>query len=672
MNKEQASGRITDLINQINHYNYQYYQDSKSEITDFEFDKLLEELTLLENTFPEYKSPNSPTQRVGGTITKSFTAVEHRYPMLSLGNTYSETDLTEFDARIQKTLNESYEYICEQKFDGVAISLIYEKGELVRAVTRGDGQKGDDVTHNVRTIRTIPLSINAKDVPAYMEVRGEIFMSKATFERLNKEREDIGDALLANPRNAASGGLKQQDSTAVAKRGLDCFVYYLMGEDLPFDTHEQSLIKLKSWGFPVSDTYEKCETLQDVFDYISYWAQHRHTLPLETDGIVLKINDYAQQETLGFTAKSPRWAISYKFKAEAASTILEQVTYQVGRTGAITPVANLKPVQLAGTTVKRASLYNANELERLDLHEGDTVLVEKGGEIIPKVTLVDTTKRKAGAHRILYITECPECGTGLIRKEGEAIHYCPNEKGCPPQIKGRIEHFIQRKAMNIDGIGPETIELFYAKGLIHNYADLYDLKFDDVKSLPGFKEKSAQNVIAGLEKSKEIPFPQVLFALGIRFVGATVAEKLAAHFRTIENLAAANFEELLLVNEIGDRIAQSVLDFFADESNLALVQKLKAAGLQFESSLVEKEVESNKLEGLSFVISGVFTTYDRDELKDKIIANGGKVLSGVSAKLNYLLAGENMGPAKLEKAEKLGVKIMSEKEFIELISESAI
>lgn len=668
MKIEQVLSRITDLTNQINHYNYQYYQNAVSEITDFEFDKLLEELQLLENTFPECKSANSPTQRVGGTITKSFTTVEHRYPMLSLGNTYSETDLQEFDIRVQKAIAEPYEYVCEQKFDGVAISLIYEKGELVRAITRGDGTKGDDVTHNVRTIRTIPLTITGKDIPAYMEVRGEIFMSKITFERLNKEREDIGDGLLANPRNAAAGGLKQQDSTAVAKRGLDCFVYYLMGEDLPFDTHEESLKKMKTWGFPVSDTYKKCETLQEVFDYISHWEHHRHGLILETDGIVIKINDYGQQETLGFTAKSPRWAIAYKFKAEAASTILEHVTYQVGRTGAITPVANLTPVQLAGTTVKRASLYNANELERLDLHKGDTVLVEKGGEIIPKVTMVDVSKRRTDAKRITYITCCPECDTELIRKEGEAIHYCPNEKGCPPQIKGRIEHFIQRKAMNIDGIGPETIELFYSKGLIHNYADLYDLQFDDVKSLPGFKEKSAQNVIAGLEKSKEIPFSSVLFALGIRFVGATVAEKLAAHFRTIDKLAEATFDELLLVPEIGDRIAQSVLDYFNEDSNLAVVQRLKAAGLQFESSYIEKEKESSKLEGLSFVISGVFTEFDRDDLKDKIIANGGKVLSGVSAKLNYLLAGENMGPAKLEKAEKLGVKIMSEKEFIDMIS----
>ncbi len=639
-----------------------------SEVSDFEFDKLLKELNDLETQFPELKDTNSPTQRVGGTITKSFKSIKHKYPMLSLGNTYSEEDLTEFDQRIRKAIGDDYEYICEQKFDGVSISLTYKNGRLLQAVTRGDGVQGDDVTTNARTIKTIPLSLKGNDYPSEFEVRGEIFISKKTFEKINKEREDIGEALLANPRNAASGTMKMQDSGIVAKRNLECYVYSLLGDDLPYNTHEEALSQLKKWGFNVSDTYKKCSTINEVFDYVHHWDKKRHDLYVETDGAVLKINDYGQQETLGLTAKSPRWAISYKYKAETAVTTLKEITYQVGRTGAVTPVANLVPVALAGTTVKRASLYNANEVERLDLHEGDTVFVEKGGEIIPKITGVDVSKRKAETSKILYIRNCPECGTELIRKEGEAIHYCPNEKGCAPQIKGKIEHFIQRKAMNIEGIGPETIEALFTNHLIESYADLYTLTFHDLIQLERFGEKSVQNVLAGLEKSKEVPFERVLFALGIRFVGSTVAEKLAIHFKNIDNIIQASFEELIEAPEIGDKIAQSIIEHFKDAINIEIIENLKVAGLQFAIIETEKVVESNKLEGLSFVISGVFTQFDRDELKDKIIANGGKVLSGVSAKLNYLLAGENMGPSKLEKAEKLGVKIVSEQDFLSMIA----
>lgn len=664
----EASIEIQTLSDKINHYNYQYYQNSISEISDFEFDKLLARLIELENKFPELKLEDSPSQRVGGTISKNFETVLHKYPMLSLGNTYSEEDLIDFDNRVKKAIGEDFEYVCELKFDGVAISLTYQKGILKRAVTRGDGTKGDDVTANAKTIQSIPLKIKkGTNIPPEFEVRGEVFMPLKSFESINQEREENGENLLANPRNAASGTLKIQDSSIVAKRKLDCFLYGLLSDDLNVETHSEAMHLLKDWGFNVSDSFSVCKDIQEVISFINKWETKRFELPLDTDGIVIKVNSFEKQETLGFTAKSPRWAIAYKYKAQTVSTILESITYQVGRTGAITPVANLKPVLLAGTTVKRASLHNANEIERLGLRIGDTVFVEKGGEIIPQVISVDLSKRKADSTVVEYISNCPDCGTELIRKETEANHYCPNDKGCPTQLKGKIEHFIQRKAMNIDGIGAETIETFFEKGLVKNVADLYDLTYDQIVALDRFADKSAQNCIDGLIKSKQIPFHQVLYALGIRFVGVTVAEKLSSHFLNIDAIQNASFDELKAAPEIGEKIAQSIIDFFADEDNKQLINRLKSAGLQFEAVVVEKTFESNKLEGLSFVVSGVFANFERDEIKDKIIANGGKVLSSISAKTNYVLAGENMGPAKLEKATKLNVPIISEKEFLEMV-----
>ncbi|HVD96891.1 MAG TPA: NAD-dependent DNA ligase LigA [Cytophagaceae bacterium] len=667
MEKTAAQKRIQELTDKINHYNHEYYQNSNSVVPDFEFDQLLAELIKLENDFPDLKKEDSPTQRVGGTITKSFPTVTHKRPMLSLGNTYSEEDLTDFDNRVRKEIGDQFEYVCELKFDGVALSLIYEKGILKTAVTRGDGVRGDDITVNAKTIRTIPLKINAKDLPDEFEVRGEVFLPLEVFEAINKEKEDVGEPLLANPRNAASGTIKMQDSSVVAKRKLDCYLYSLLADTPLAATHSDSIHLLEKWGFHVSKTYKVCKSIAEVMQYIHHWDKHRWDLPLGIDGIVLKVNNIRQQEALGFTAKSPKWAISYKFKAESAATVLESVSYQVGRTGAVTPVANLKPVLLAGTRVKRASLHNANEIERLDLRIGDTVFVEKGGEIIPKVTAIDLSKRPAHSERLVYIDRCPECGTPLVRKEGEANHYCPNEKGCPTQIKGKIEHFIQRKAMNIEGLGPETIESLFNAGLVRNAADLYDLTLEQLMSLERFGEKSATNVLKGLEKSKSVPFDAVLFAIGIRFVGNTVADKLAAHFKNIDALMNASFEELTSVNEIGERIAQSVLDFFKDNDHVQLVHRLRAAGLQFvaEEKIVVKE--SDVLNGKTFVISGVFSKFSREELKEKIEANGGKIISSISAKLDYLLAGENMGPAKLEKATKLGVKMISEDEFLEML-----
>lgn len=667
MNEEIAGRRVAELTDKINYYNFEYYHNHKSIIPDFEFDMLLAELIRLENEYPQVKKEDSPTQRVGGTITKEFPTVVHKFPMLSLGNTYSEEELIDFDNRIKKAIGDNFEYICEIKFDGVAISLTYENGILKTAATRGDGVRGDEITSNAKTIRTIPLKIAASNVPPIFEVRGEVFLPLEIFEKINKEREDIGEALLANPRNAASGTLKMQDSSIVAKRKLDCYIYSLLGIDLPLKTHEDALLQLKEWGFQVSPTWQKCRTIQEVIKYISKWENERFSLPLGTDGIVIKVNDFGQQEALGFTAKSPRWAIAYKYKAESASTVLESIEYQVGRTGAVTPVANLKPVQLAGTRVKRASLHNANEIDRLDLRLGDTVFVEKGGEIIPKVTAVDLTKRPANSIKINYIDTCPECGAPLVRKEGEANHYCPNEKECPPQIKGKIEHFIQRKAMNIEGLGPETIVQLYEKELIRDPADLYDLTFEKLLTLERFGEKSAQNILKGLEKSKTVPFKNVLFAIGIRYVGNTVAEKLALYFKNIDSLMNASKEELQAVPEIGERIAESVKSFFEQTENKNFIERLKSSGLQMK--LDEKEVvkESNILEGKSFVISGVFENFGRDELKEKIEKNGGKIVSSISAKLNYLIAGENMGPAKLEKANKLGIKILSEQEFLKMI-----
>ena len=665
---EQIREKIEDLRQKVDYYNARYYIDSISEISDYDFDMLLAELIRLESEYPQFKTPDSPSQRVGGAVTKVFPTVVHRYPMLSLGNTYSFEELVEFDKRIRKQLgDEPYEYVCELKFDGVAVSLTYENGVLVRGVTRGDGVQGDDITPNIRTIRSIPLRITADDLPEIFEVRGEAFLPLEMFQKINAEREDIGEEPLANPRNAASGTLKMQDSSIVASRRLDCFIYGFLSDRPRFQTHEESLRWLKAKGFKVSEHAEVCRSIEEVFGYVERMEKERLHLPVGTDGIVIKINSFEQQEELGFTAKSPRWAISYKYKAESAATELLSVSYQVGRTGAVTPVANLKPVLLAGTTVKRASLHNANEIARLDVRLGDTVYVEKGGEIIPKITAVDFSKRKPDTPPIEYIGHCPACGTELVRTEGEALHYCPNDTGCPPQIKGRIEHFIQRKAMNIESLGPETIEALYEKGLVRSPADLYDLQKEQVLELDRFAEKSADNLIKGIQGSKDVPFERVLFAIGIRYVGQTTAEKLAKHFRTIDRLMQASYEELLEAPEVGQRIAQSILDYFSDIKNRETLERLRAAGLQFESHVKEVVLESDRLGGKTFVVSGTFKNYERDALKDKIIAHGGKVLSSVSGKTDYLLAGDNMGPAKLKKASDLGVKLLSEEEFESMI-----
>ncbi|CAN5307880.1 NAD-dependent DNA ligase LigA [soil metagenome] len=667
MNAAEARKSIATLSEQINHHNDLYYQKSKPEISDLEFDTLLKELTSLEDQFPQFKFEDSPTQRVGGTITKEFETVVHRYPMLSLGNTYSKEELEDFDGRVAKGLDgDQYEYFCELKFDGVSISLLYENGLLKRGITRGDGVRGDDVTANVKTIHSIPLKAKGK-VPSSFEVRGEVFLPKKVFEKLNQEQEDIGEEKYANARNTASGTLKMQDSKIVAQRKLDCFTYYLLGEENKTETHEEGIEKLEAMGFSVSQTYKKCKTLTEVLEYINHWDTRRQSLPLDTDGVVIKVNSLEQQERLGFTAKSPRWAIAYKYKSESLGTRLNGITYQVGRTGAITPVAELEPVLLAGTTVKRASLHNANEIARLDLRIGDYVFVEKGGEIIPKVTSVDLSKRKSGTKPVVYITKCPECGTPLIRKDGEANHYCPNDKGCPTQIKGRIEHFIQRKAMNIDSLGERTISQLYDLGVVKSPADLYDLTREDIMKLEGFKDLSTRNLLTGIENSKSTPFESVLFGIGIRFVGKTVAEKLAKYFKNIDNLRKASYDELLNAPEVGEKIAESVVAYFTDKANLKEIDRLQRAGLQFVSSEKEVELESNVLDGKSFVVSGTFQNYERDDIKDVIMANGGKVLSGVSGKLDYLVAGENMGPAKREKAEKLKVKIITEAEFQKML-----
>ena len=668
MTLDQAKKEIADLTKKINHHNELYYQESRTEISDQEFDQLLATLVKLEEQFPTLKSPDSPTQRVGGTITKSFATVFHKYPMLSLGNTYSEEELIDFDARVAKGLDgDPYEYFCELKFDGVSISLIYENGVLTKGVTRGDGVRGDDVTVNTKTIRSIPLFIKQDKLPAYFEVRGEVFLPKQAFEQLNKEQEDIGEERYANARNTASGTMKMQDSSIVAKRKLDCYTYYLLGENIGITTHEQGIKNLEKWRFNVSPTYEKCKTIQDVLKYIHKWENKRNDLPLETDGVVIKVNSLQQQRDLGFTAKSPRWAIAYKYKAQSISTKLNGITYQVGRTGAVTPVAELEPVFLAGTTVKRASLHNANEIARLDLRIGDFVFVEKGGEIIPKVTGVDLAKRTPKNKPVKYIEACPECGSKLTRLEGEAAHYCPNINGCPPQIKGRIEHFLQRKAMDIDSLGEQTIRQLFELGLVKTPADLYYLKKADFLKLDKVKDKSAQNMMDGIEQSKAVPFESVLFAIGIRYVGKTVAEKLARHFKNIQAIMNASFEQLLEAPEVGEKIAQSVVEFFKSKANRKEIERLEAAGLNFHVVEIEVAKESDNLNAKSFVISGVFEKYERDELKDVIIKNGGKVLSSISGKLDYLLAGDNMGPAKREKAEKLGVRIISEQEFEKLL-----
>jgi DNA ligase (NAD+) len=664
--------RINELTDKLNYYSYQYYQGEGSDISDFEFDQLLLELGQLEQAYPAFVREDSPTHRVGGTVSKAFESVTHRFPMLSLGNTYNAQELEDFDERVRKGLEgQTYEYICELKFDGVALAVWYENGVLTRGVTRGDGVRGDDITANVKTIRTLPLKVDASHIPEGLtsfEVRGEGFMPLSSFEFLNKEKEDIGEPLLANPRNAASGTFKMQDSAVVARRKMDLYAYQFLAESPVFKTHEESLGWLQTAGFNVSPTWKKCNSIAEVIAYIQFWEEKRHELPLNTDGIVIKLDSFEQREQLGYTAKSPRWAISFKYKAEAAITTLESISYQVGRTGNITPVANLKPVLLAGTVVKRASVHNANEIERLDLRIGDSVFVEKGGEIIPKITSVDLSKRLSSFEPVHFPSHCPECDSLLVRKEGEANHYCLNEKGCPPQIKAKIEHFIQRKAMNIENIGAETIEAFYKRELVKNPADLYDLTYERMLGIEGFKDKSINNILQGLQKSKEIPFKQVLFAIGIRFVGATVAEKLASYFGNIDAMMAATKEGLLQVPEVGERIADSVVSYFEDVENRGFIERLRAAGLQFVQEAVEILMEGNTLEGKTFVISGTFQQFGRDELKTKIEANGGKVLSGVSGKLNFLIAGDEAGPSKLQKAEKLGVKIISEEEFLAMLA----
>lgn len=660
--------RIDWLRAELHRHNYNYYVMNAPEITDKEFDDLMRELQDLEKEHPEYADENSPTMRVGSDLNKNFTQVAHKYPMLSLGNTYSESEVTDFYERVKKALNEDFEICCELKYDGTSISLTYEDGKLVRAVTRGDGEKGDDVTDNVKTIRTIPLVLHG-DYPSTFEIRGEILMPWESFEALNREREAREEPLFANPRNAASGTLKSQNSSVVAARKLDAYLYYLLGEDLPADGHYECLQKAAQWGFKISEHMKKARTLQEVFDYINYWDTERKNLPVATDGIVLKVNSLRQQKNLGYTAKSPRWAIAYKFQAERALTRLNKVSYQVGRTGAITPVANLDPVQLSGTVVKRASLHNADIIESLDLHIGDMVYVEKGGEIIPKITGVDTDARGILlGEKVKFITRCPECGTPLVRFEGEAAHYCPNETACPPQIKGKIEHFISRRAMNIDGLGPETVDMFYRLKLIKDAADLYHLTVDDIKDLDRMGQKSAENIVNGIAASRSVPFERVLFALGIRFVGETVAKKIARSFKSIDEVEQASLETLMSVDEIGEKIAQSIVSYFGNPLNRNLVERLKEAGLQFSRSEEDLSGYTDKLAGQSIVISGVFEHHSRDEYKEMIERNGGKNVGSISSKTSFILAGANMGPAKLEKAQKLGIRIMSENEFLDLLS----
>ena len=662
--------RIDALVAELNEHNYRYYVLAQPSISDYEFDKKLEELTDLEKAHPEFVHPDSPTQKVGGQITKEFKTVAHKWPMLSLGNTYNEQDLRDFDERIRKAIGNNFEYVCELKFDGLSISLTYEQGKLVRAVTRGDGTKGDDVTTNAKTIRTIPHQLNGSGYPESFEIRGEVFMHRQAFDRLNEERIENGEATYANPRNFASGTLKLQDSGEVAKRPLDCFLYFLYTDKRLYSSHWDSLQAVKTWGFHTCEHNTLCTTIDQVLAFIAHWDSKRFDLGYDIDGIVLKVNQYAQQEELGFTAKSPRWAIAYKYKAQEVETILEHVSYQVGRTGAVTPVANLKPVLLAGTTVKRATLHNANEIERLDLHLGDTVLVEKGGEIIPKIISVNTSKRQAFAQPVIYPSICPECNTPLVREEGEVAFYCPNDEGCGPQIVGRIQHFIGRKAMNIDGLGDETIDHFYKQGFLQQISDLYTLnqKRDQLKTLERFGEKSIENMLAGIEASKQMPFEKVLFGLGIRFVGETVAKKLVAHFRTIEALMHASLEELVAVDEIGERIAESVQRYFANSDHIHQLNLLQSYGLQFESIFKEVVLAGTQLEGKSFIISGVFENRSREELKDLIESYGGKILSSISAKLSYVVAGANMGPAKLEKAQKLGIPIISDEDLLAMLA----
>ncbi|TYP99385.1 DNA ligase (NAD+) [Tenacibaculum adriaticum] len=660
--------KIQSLREELHQHNYNYYVLDKPTISDYEFDIKLRELQELEDKNPEFYDPNSPTQRVGGEVTKKFETATHKNRMYSLDNSYSKEDLLDWEKRIQKMLGtEDIEYSCELKYDGASINLTFENGQLVKAVTRGDGFQGDDVTANIRTIKSIPLVSNG-DFVSDFEIRGEIILPLDGFNKMNEERIVNGEEPYRNPRNTASGSLKLQDSAEVAKRPLDCLLYHLVSDSRKYKTHTESLENARKSGFKVPDNLKTCKTLEEVFEFLEYWDHHRHSLPYETDGVVVKVNNLQQQEELGYTAKAPRWAIAYKFKAEQVSTVLHEITYQVGRTGAITPVANLEPVQLAGTIVKRASLHNADQIEKLDIRINDTVFVEKGGEIIPKIIGVDFTKRPADSRPTQYATHCPECHTELVRKEGDAKHYCPNEFGCAPQITGRIQHYISRKAMDIEGLGGETVDLLRKEGLIENYADLYDLKVEQIIPLERMAEKSAQNIIEGIEKSKEVPFEKVLFALGIRFVGETVAKKLAKHFKSMDNLMNASFEELIAVDEIGDRIAQSIINFSNDLENIQLINRLKSYGVQLEISAEEQANQSETLAGKVFVVSGVFHQMNRNELKKAIEDNGGKVSSSISKKTSFIVAGDNMGPSKLTKAQDLGIEIISEQDFINMIN----
>jgi DNA ligase (NAD+) len=658
---------IQNLRNELNQHNHNYYVFDQPTISDFEFDVKLKQLQDLENQYPEFFDENSPTQRVGGTITKNFATVPHDYRMYSLDNSYSKEDLLEWENRIQKVLGDvPLEYVCELKYDGASISITYENGKLKRAVTRGDGFQGDDVTNNIKTIKSIPLQLTG-NFPNKFDIRGEIILPFAGFEKMNQELIDIGESPYSNPRNTASGSLKLQDSAEVSKRPLECLLYFIIGQNLPISSQIESLESARSWGFKVPSETKLAKSLGQVFQFIDFWDEHRHKLPYETDGVVVKVNQFQHQDELGYTAKSPRWAMAYKFKSEQVSTRLNSISYQVGRTGAITPVANLEPVQLAGTIVKRASLHNADQIEKLDIRIGDSVFVEKGGEIIPKIIAVDNSKRPLNAAPTKYITHCPECQTELVRLDGEANHYCPNFYGCPPQIIGRIQHFISRKAMDIEGLGGETVALLFNNGLVTNYADLYNLTVEQILPLERMAQKSAENLINGVSNSKNVPFENVLFALGIRYVGETVAKKLTKHYKNIDALSKATFIDLVLVDEIGDRIAQSVIDFFENPSNQSIITELKAHGVQFE--IIEKvnPNATNKLEGKTFVVSGVFEKFSRDELKNSIEENGGKVGSSISAKTHFVVAGDNMGPAKLEKANSLKIPIISEDDYIGMI-----
>ena len=683
MNKEEAKNRILELTSLIQEHNYNYYILSNPIIKDYEFDMLLQELINLEKSYPEFVFNDSPTQRVGGGITKEFKQVVHKYPMLSLGNTYSESDLIDFDERVKKIIGSEFDYVCELKFDGISIGLTYQNGLLVQAVTRGDGEKGDDVTANVKTIKTIPLKLRGADFPEEFEIRGEIIMPHKSFERLNIEREEVGEMPFANPRNAASGSVKMQDSNEVAKRELDCFLYYLLGENLPFSNHYENMRKAKDWGFKISDYMVKCSDLSGVLTYIAFWNNERKNLPFDIDGIVIKVNSHDKQEQLGFTTKSPRWAISYKFKAEEVLTKLLSIDFQVGRTGAITPVANLAPVQLAGTVVKRASLHNFDIIQKLDVRVGDMVFVEKGGEIIPKITCVDLSQRPSDSFPVNAIEFCPECNSVLIKKENEANQYCPNDLGCFPQIKGRLEHFIGRRAMNIDSLGEGKIEILFDNKLLTDVADLYDLTYDKLLGIEkvfdatddkkekkiSFKDKTVTNILKGLEASKSVPFERVLFAIGIRFVGENVAKKLAIHFVDIDSLRNATIEDLIKVDEIGEKIAESVVNFFRNEKNILIIERLKEKGLHFKMLDNSVVLKSEKLIGKIFVVSGTFINYSRDELKKAIEENGGKNLSSVSSRTSFLIAGENIGPEKLKKATELNIPLVTEDEFFRMIND---